>query len=114
MSLRFAVFSLGFVASVQAGVQLPPIVPGTPTSSSTSTSTTSTSAATIAPTPGGISPAYSKIFQKPLPIPPVATPKFTKTVNGIPVQFYESTIEPAQVQVYDTLGPANLVAYSMS
>lgn len=40
------------------------------------------------------SPAYSWLFQYPLPIPEVATPMFTETVNGIPIEYYETTIEP--------------------
>jgi len=58
------------------------------------------------------SPAYPWIFQKPLPIPPIAQPKFTETVNGVPIQFYETTIQSFSKQVYPNLGPANLVGYN--
>lgn len=57
------------------------------------------------------SPDYPWLFEHPLPIPEVAQPLFTETVNGIPIQYYETTIEPFQQQVYPNLGPANLIGY---
>lgn len=57
------------------------------------------------------SPDYPWLFEYPLPIPEVAQPLFTETVNGIPIQYYETTIEPFQQQVYPNLGPANLIGY---
>lgn len=57
------------------------------------------------------SPDYPWLFEYPLPIPPVAQPSFTEVVNGVPIQYYETTIEPFQQQVYPNLGPANLVGY---
>lgn len=58
------------------------------------------------------SPTYNYIFQYPVPIPPIATPISTQTINGKTVQFFETTIQPFQQQVYPNLGPANLVGYN--
>ncbi|KAF2721831.1 bilirubin oxidase [Polychaeton citri CBS 116435] len=52
------------------------------------------------------------MFQKPLPIPPVATPIVSQQINGITVDFYETYIQSFQQQVYPDLGPANLVGYN--
>lgn len=59
------------------------------------------------------SPAYPWIFQNPLPIPTVAQPVFTEKINGKTIQYYETTIQPFQKQVYPNLGPANFVGYSV-
>lgn len=48
-----------------------------------------------------------------MPIPPVAQPNFTETINGKTIQYYEATIQPFQKQIYPNLGPANFVGYSM-
>lgn len=39
---------------------------------------------------------YSEIFQKPLPIPPIAQPKttYTNSSTGRVIDYYEITIEP--------------------
>lgn len=69
----------------------------------------------ILPNPGAGrsagSPEYTWLFEYPLPIPEVAQPLFTETVNGIPIEYYETTIEPFQQQVYPNLSPANLIGY---
>jgi hypothetical protein len=57
------------------------------------------------------SPEYTWLFENALPIPEVAQPLFTETVNGIPIQYFETTIEPFQQQIYPNLGPANLIGY---
>lgn len=57
------------------------------------------------------SPPYPYVFGKELPIPEIAQPSFTETVDGKTIQFYESTISPVQKQIYPDLGPANMVAY---
>lgn len=59
------------------------------------------------------SPEYKWLYQYPLPIPDVAQPMFTEMVNGIPIEYYETTIEPFQQQVYPNLGPANLIGYGL-
>ncbi|EME88401.1 uncharacterized protein MYCFIDRAFT_48579 [Pseudocercospora fijiensis CIRAD86] len=58
------------------------------------------------------SPSYPWIFENTLPIPAVAQPLFTETINGRTIQYYETTIEPFQQQVYPNLGKANLVGYN--
>ncbi|KAK5110926.1 hypothetical protein LTR62_005464 [Meristemomyces frigidus] len=58
------------------------------------------------------SPAYNYMFQEPLPIPEVAVPEFTENINGRPVQFYTSTVEPFTKQVYPNLGPAHMTGYN--
>lgn len=60
------------------------------------------------------SPTYNYIFQKELPIPQVAQPMFTENIDGRTIQYYETTVESFQQQVYPDLGPANLVGYSKS
>ncbi|KAK5126555.1 hypothetical protein LTR85_009489 [Meristemomyces frigidus] len=52
------------------------------------------------------------MYQYPLPIPTVAQPEFTETVDGRTVQFYSVSIEPYTKQVYPNLGPAHLVGYN--
>jgi hypothetical protein len=61
---------------------------------------------------GQVSPSYDWIFQNPLPIPPVAVPKYSKEVNGQTIQYYELTLESYDHQVYPNLGAAHLTAYS--
>lgn len=51
-------------------------------------------------------------FQYPLPIPQVAQPLFTETVDGRSVQFYENTIEPFTKQIYPNLGPAHMTGFN--
>ncbi|KAI7163252.1 Cupredoxin [Hortaea werneckii] len=59
------------------------------------------------------SPDYSDyLYQSPLPIPPVAQPDFTETVDGRQVEFYTMTIEPFTQQVYPNLGAAHLIGYN--
>ncbi|KAK4508628.1 hypothetical protein PRZ48_002367 [Zasmidium cellare] len=58
------------------------------------------------------SPAYPWIFLKPLPVPAVAQPVFTENIDGRTIQYYETTIQPFQQQVYPNLGPANLIGYN--
>ena len=52
------------------------------------------------------------MFQYPLPIPPVATPEFTKDIDGRTIDFYSLTIEAFDKQVYPDLGPAHLTGYN--
>ena len=59
-----------------------------------------------------ISPAYDWLFDYPLPIPPLAQPKYSKNINGQSIRYYELTIESYEHQVYPNLGPAHLTAYS--
>lgn len=63
---------------------------------------------------GQISPSYDWIFQYPLPIPPIAQPKYTEEVDGKTIRYYEMTIEAYDHEVYPGLGPAHLSAYSMT
>ncbi|CAK4030650.1 hypothetical protein AC579_6322 [Lecanosticta acicola] len=58
------------------------------------------------------SPTYNYIFQFPLPIPAVAQPAFTETINGKTVQYYETTVSSFQRQIYPNLGPANMIGYN--
>lgn len=57
------------------------------------------------------SPEYKWIFENPLPIPEIAQPAFTETINGRQVQYYESEIKPFEQQVYPNLGTAKLIGY---
>ncbi|KAK0671729.1 Cupredoxin [Cercophora samala] len=59
------------------------------------------------------SPTYSWLYQFPLPIPPVKTPKLTVTnpVTGNPIHYYEVYINRFTQQVYPNKGPATLVGY---
>ena len=59
-----------------------------------------------------ISPAYDWIFEYPLPIPPVAQPKYSEKVKGANIRYYELTIESFEKQVYPNLGPAHFTGYS--
>jgi len=59
------------------------------------------------------SPAYP-LYSAALPIPPVAQPLFTETINGTAIQYYEATIQSFQKQIYPNLGKANLVGYNGS
>lgn len=58
------------------------------------------------------SPAYNYMFQYPLPIPPVATPEFSKDVDGRTVDFYSLKIEAFEKQIYPDLGPARMIGYN--
>ena len=58
------------------------------------------------------SPAYNYLFQHPLPIPSLARPELSKTVNGRSVDFYSLTIEPFESQIYPDLGPVHLIGYN--
>lgn len=58
------------------------------------------------------SPAYNYLFQYPLPIPSLAQPELSKTVNGRIVDFYSLNIEPFEAQIYPDLGPAHLTGYN--
>jgi hypothetical protein len=55
------------------------------------------------------SPEYPYLFASPLPIPEVAKPLFTETVNGVPVDYYEMTIESFDTQLFPDKGPTTLV-----
>ncbi|KAK4663750.1 hypothetical protein QC763_611170 [Podospora pseudopauciseta] len=59
------------------------------------------------------SPTYPWLYQFPLPIPPVKTPKLTVTnpVTGNPIHYYEVYINRFTQQVYPNKGPATLVGY---
>lgn len=58
------------------------------------------------------SPEYKWIFEYPLPIPEVAQPVFTETINGRQIQYYEQDIRPFEKQVYPDLGTAKMIGYS--
>lgn len=58
------------------------------------------------------SPAYNYMFQYPLPIPPVATPEFSKDVDGRTVDFYSLKVEALEKQIYPDLGPARMIGYN--
>ena len=58
------------------------------------------------------SPEYKWIFENPLPIPEVAQPFFTETINGRQIQYYEQEIRPFEKQVYPDLGTAKMIGYS--
>lgn len=60
------------------------------------------------------SPTYDYMFEVPLPMGSIAQPKYTQTVNGIPIDYYEVTIESFEQQVYPNLGPAHLTGYNGS
>jgi hypothetical protein len=109
MTLLFSLLALSYVATVQAGPQVGPQRGG-----SSAVNGLARPSGFIGAGRSAGSPAYTWIFERPLPIPPIAQPKFTKTLNGIPVQFYESEIKSFTHQVYPNLGPANLVGYGMT
>ncbi|OQO12633.1 hypothetical protein B0A48_02095 [Cryoendolithus antarcticus] len=52
------------------------------------------------------------MFQYTLPLGSIAVPSYTTNVNGVPIEFYEITIEAFQAQMYPDLGPANFVGYN--
>lgn len=54
------------------------------------------------------SPEYPYLFAAPLPIPEVAKPLFTETVNGVPIDYYELTIESFDTQLFPDRGPTTL------
>lgn len=55
------------------------------------------------------SPAYPYLFSAPLPIPEIAKPLFTETVNGVPIDYYELTIESFDTQLFPDRGPTTLI-----
>lgn len=55
------------------------------------------------------SPEYPYLFANPLPIPPTAQPMFTEEVNGVPIDYYEMTIENFDVQLFPDRGPTTLI-----
>ncbi|KAK3311811.1 Cupredoxin [Apodospora peruviana] len=59
------------------------------------------------------SPAYTWLYQFPLPIPPVKAPKMTITnpVTGNPIDYYEIYINEFTTNVYPNKGDAVLVGY---
>ncbi|KAI0523776.1 Cupredoxin [Xylaria bambusicola] len=61
----------------------------------------------------GISPEYSLIYKKPLPIPPVKQPKqiITNPVTGKDIWYFEIEEKLFQQQVFPNLQPATLVGY---
>ncbi|KAH7040786.1 Cupredoxin [Microdochium trichocladiopsis] len=60
-----------------------------------------------------LSPAYTWLYQFPLPIPPIKQPKWTTThpVTGGTIEYHEITILPLTQQVYPGKSPAKLVGY---
>lgn len=54
------------------------------------------------------SPDYPYLFSAPLPIPEIAKPMFTETVNGVPIDYYEMTIESFDTQLFPDRGPTTL------
>ncbi|KAK3715090.1 hypothetical protein LTR37_007300 [Vermiconidia calcicola] len=59
-----------------------------------------------------VSPAYTSLYQYPLPIPPIKEPKRTYTSpNGSVIDYYEIDIKPVQQQVFPNLGQTRLVGY---
>jgi len=54
------------------------------------------------------SPEYPYLFAAPLPIPEIAQPIFTETVNGVPIDYYEMTIESFDTQLFPDRGPTTL------
>ncbi|KAK4443350.1 putative bilirubin oxidase precursor [Podospora aff. communis PSN243] len=59
------------------------------------------------------SPAYTWLYQYPLPIPPVKTPlmSITNPVTGNPIDYYEVYINAYTQTVYPNKSPVNLVGY---
>ncbi|KAI9158101.1 Bilirubin oxidase [Paramyrothecium foliicola] len=59
------------------------------------------------------SPAYTWVYQKPLPIPPVKQPKLVvqNPATGKNIWYYEFEIKPFTQSIYPNRGPANLVGY---
>jgi bilirubin oxidase len=59
------------------------------------------------------SPAYTWLYQSPLPIPPVKAPLMTITnpVTGNPIDYYEVYINAYTQTVYPNKPPVNLVGY---
>jgi hypothetical protein len=55
------------------------------------------------------SPEYPYVFAAPLPIPKIAEPLFTETVNGVPIDYYEMTIQSFETQLFPERGPTTLV-----
>ena len=58
------------------------------------------------------SPEYTYMFQYPLPIPPMMSPTYTDTVNGVDIEYYELTLESFEKQIYPNLGKAKYTGYS--
>ena len=59
-----------------------------------------------------ISPAYTWLFEYPLPIPPTAQPTYSDTINGTKIDYYEITLGDYSHQAYPNLAQTQLVAYS--
>lgn len=59
------------------------------------------------------SPAYTWLYEYPLPIPAVAQPIYTETINGQKIEYFELTIESFQTQIYPNLDATDFVGYSM-
>ncbi|KAM0716075.1 hypothetical protein Q7P37_008589 [Cladosporium fusiforme] len=60
----------------------------------------------------GTSPEYPYVFANPLPVPEVAVPIFTEEVNGVPIDYYELTIEEFESKLFPDRGPTKLVGYN--
>lgn len=57
------------------------------------------------------SPDYPYVFTNPLPIPDIAKPLFTEEVNGVPIDYYELTIEEFETQLFPDRGTTKLIGY---
>lgn len=55
------------------------------------------------------SPEYPYLFANPLPIPETAVPQFTEIVNGVPIDYYEMTIESFDSALFPDRGPTSLI-----
>lgn len=55
------------------------------------------------------SPEYPYVFANPLPIPEVAVPIFTEEVNGVPIDYYQLTIEEFESQLFPNKGATKLI-----
>lgn len=58
-----------------------------------------------------ISPSYTWLFEYPLPIPPLAKPAYTDTIDGQKIEYYELTLKDYSHQAYPNLNPTQLTAY---
>lgn len=59
----------------------------------------------------GQSPEYPYVFANPLPVPEIAVPIFTEEVNGVPIDYYQLTIEEFESQLFPDRGPTKLIGY---
>lgn len=62
----------------------------------------------------GSSPEYPYVFAQPLPIPEVAVPIFTEEVNGVPIDYYQLTVEEFESQLFPDRGATKLIGYVSS